>query len=221
MSSGLVRGIGSWCVGILWPHVCPRCGRQAPRGGILCEGCRNEALSRVSNPATPAGIEALACGPELTPPLRELVHGLKYNAHRRAARALVELASPSVPPDFWRSGSVLVPVPLHRNRLRERGYNQSALLADAWSRQAGISVAKDWLARMRDTGTQTKLGASERSKNLGMAFALGPGFRQDVDIYLVDDVLTTGSTLSACASVLLAGGAKSVRAVCIGWAGEA
>ena len=164
---------------------------------------------------------AVATGPELGPPLGALVHGLKYAGHRAAAAELVDLARERLPAGFCPNGAVLVPVPLHPHRERERGYNQSELLARAWSARVGVPVAKGWMRRVRETGTQTRLGSGDRRRNLDGAFEPGRGFRAGVPVVLVDDVLTTGSTLSACAAVLLAAGAPEVRALCAAWAGEA
>lgn len=180
-----------------------------------------EALTAPSRPEPPPGLEAIACGPELSPPVRALVHGLKYGSLRRAAPELVSLAADSVPAGFCPDGSVLVPVPLHPSRLRERGYNQSRLAASAWSGILGVPAADHWVERVRPTRTQTKLGSGDRRRNLAQAFAAGKALRPGVPVVLVDDVLTTGATLSACAAVLLAGGAASVRGLCLAWAGDA
>ena len=163
----------------------------------------------------------IACGPEISPPIRELLHGLKYGSLRRAAPELVSLAADSIHADFWLPGSVLVPVPLHGSRLRERGYNQSRLCALSWSRTLGVPVADHWLERVRSTETQTKLGSGDRRRNLAHAFSAGKAFKPGLPIVLVDDVLTTGATLSACAAVLLASGGPSVRGLCLAWAGDA
>lgn len=108
---------------------------------------------------------------------------------------------------------LLVPVPLHPNRLRERGYNQSALLARALAERSGIAW-QDVLVRVRDTPHQTGLGRAERLKNLDGAFALRKG--SDVTgkrILLVDDVFTTGTTLRQCAAVLHQYGAVEIHGV--------
>lgn len=107
---------------------------------------------------------------------------------------------------------LLVPVPLGRRRLRTRGYNQAALLAKALAARTGIPAREGLLARTRDTRTQTALGPTERWANVAGAFrAVVPlaGTR----VALVDDVLTTGATLAACAAALAASGAAAVGAV--------
>lgn len=188
---------------------------------MLCGICRVAAMASPSRPTCPKGMEAVACGPELTPPLRALVHALKYSGIRKAAPQLVDLAHGSLPDGFLPSDAVLVPVPLHPHRLRERGYNQSELIARQWAGRCGLPVESKWMRRTRETSTQTRLSATERATNLAGAFETTGSFRKGVPVVLVDDVLTTGSTLSACASRLLAAGAPSVRGLCVAWAGEA
>lgn len=212
---------GAWLASFVFPPVCAGCGRKADRGSDLCGRCFAAASETRSNPTAPPGIDAVACGPLVGAATRALVHGLKYEGHRRAASDLVRLAAPSIPDDFCPVGSVLVPVPVHPHRRRERGYNQSALLARHWSRILPREVREDFLVRRTDTRTQTKLDADKRRDNLAGAFQVGKGFRKEVPVVLVDDVLTTGSTLSACASALLAAGCPEVRAICVLWAGEA
>ena len=105
-----------------------------------------------------------------------------------------------------------MPVPLHPARKRERGFNQAELLALALHRHSGVPV-ENALQRTRYTTTQTQFDRSERMENLKGAFRLRRGSNvQDLRMLLVDDVLTTGSTLSECASVLKKAGALSVHA---------
>ena len=108
---------------------------------------------------------------------------------------------------------LVVPVPLHPARQRERGFNQAELLAAELRRVSGLTV-RNVLQRTRYTTTQTQFDRSERMENLRGAFRLRRGSNvQDLRMLLVDDVLTTGSTLSECASVLREAGALSVHAV--------
>jgi len=107
-------------------------------------------------------------------------------------------------------GDFLVPVPLHRKRLRERGYNQAALLARETGRITGLPVREGWLARRRDTVTQARAAsAAERRSNVREAFVC-PLELHGEGVLLIDDVCTTGATLDACASALKSAGAGPV-----------
>jgi len=171
-------------------------------------------------PVAPEGVARLVSGPRLSGPVRKLVHGLKYEGHRAAAVDLVDLllADSSIATP---AGAVLVPVPLTGARLRERGYNQAGLLAREISRRTGIPVAEGFLERRRFQGSQTRRTGEERREALGGMFGPGPRFRREAVPILVDDVLTTGATLSACAAACLYGGVPEVHAACAACAGEA
>jgi ComF family protein len=108
---------------------------------------------------------------------------------------------------------VFIPVPLAPARLRERGYNQSERLARALARRTGGRVLDAALQRTRDTVSQTQLTLGERVVNVHQAFAVPVGWRAAIRgrlLVLVDDVLTTGATLNACADALLQGGASHI-----------
>lgn len=109
-------------------------------------------------------------------------------------------------------GSDVVPVPLHRERLLERGFNQSALLARALARHGGGRFAPELLLRSRDTAQQSRLARAERRANVASAF-VAPRPLGERPLTLVDDVVTTGSTLSACADALRRAGATSIQVV--------
>lgn len=144
----------------------------------------------------------------------ELVRTLKYRQGSYMIGDLVLLfgLQPDIA-DVVRD-TVLVPVPLHAERQRSRGFNQSMVIARALSRAFGCEVQQP-LVRQRRTTTQTALGAAARRRNVKNAFALAKGARIDADksITLVDDVFTTGATLDACAAVLRSAGVPDIRFV--------
>ena len=108
---------------------------------------------------------------------------------------------------------VLIPVPLHATRLRQRGFNQSQLLAQCAGDLLGVEVMEA-LIRTRRTDAQASLGAEQRKANVAGAFAVQPNISvAGLSIVLIDDVVTTGSTLSACAKELIDAGSASIKAV--------
>lgn len=116
-------------------------------------------------------------------------------------------------------GSIVVPVPLHWTRLFRRRYNQAALLALALARETGLRAAPDLLIRRRATPSQGRLGAAARRRNVAGAFAVRPRGRDLIDgrrVLLVDDVLTTGATVDACARALKRAGADAVDVLVLG-----
>ena len=120
--------------------------------------------------------------------------------------------------DLLARSDVILPVPLHRSRLVQRRYNQSAELARGLGRRTGISVATDVLRRVRATASQVGLSGAARRANVAGAFALSPDGRRQIDgqaVLLIDDVLTSGATVNACARTLLAQGAREVNVLTV------
>lgn len=143
-------------------------------------------------------------------PAPRLVAALKDGRRRKLANLLAQLIAARVPPPPL--GVALVPVPLGRRRLADRGFNQSRLIADALERRWGRPVL-DVLVRVREEGAQRGSAAAERSRQVAGAFAMRPGARAPRHVCLVDDVHTTGATLSSCARTLARAGAEPARAV--------
>ena len=135
-------------------------------------------------------------------------HGDRTDSTPLFARWLANAAG-----DLLEDNPLLVPVPLHPSRLFARRYNQSALLCAGLARIAGLDWSADGLARRRRTRSQGRLNPTERRRNVGGAFAVTKAGKTRVSgrhVVLVDDVLTTGATVEACASALRRGGAESV-----------
>lgn len=182
---------------------CPRCALQLT--GPHCGSCLREPLPL-------AGAVAAV---DYAAPWDGLLHGLKYHGQLSAAPALglllaraVQAQTTPAPPALQ-----LVPVPLHPQRLCERGYNQSLLLAEVLGAELGHPVQSKWVQRAIDTSTQTQLTRAQRQRQLAHAFVLTPGAPvQGQHIALVDDVMTTGATMRALALLLTRHGAASVHA---------
>ena len=183
------------------PPFCARCG-GAVVAGRLCTRCQ----------ISPLQIECIRSSVYSEGVLREAVHRFKY-------RGLAALAGPlgGLMAAYWvghpMPTDVVVPVPLHAARLRERGYNQSALLARELACQVGLAVDEHTLVRHRATTPQVGLDAVQRRENVCDAFRCSGNGLVGQQVLLVDDVCTTGATLEACAMALVAGGARSVRAL--------
>jgi ComF family protein len=142
-------------------------------------------------------------------PLRKAMHSFKYNGLRDLSVPLGGILADGyaryAPP-----ADLLIPVPLHRARQRQRGFNQSLLLAQELSAHTGLPLVRDALVRWRDTRSQVELGAAQRRENVSAAFAWKGASLNGRHPLLIDDVCTTGSTLEACAAPLYAAGAATV-----------
>lgn len=149
-----------------------------------------------------------------------ILHALKYAGWAATAAAMGQrMARLAWPPDVREECTALVPVPLTAARQRERGYNQSLLLARALAPAWGRPVWEDVLMRTRTTGSQTRLTPDDRSRNVSRAFGVPTGVERRLlgaHLLLVDDVITTGATLNECATVLFGAGARIVSYVTFG-----
>lgn len=147
--------------------------------------------------------------------IRDCVHAIKYQENRGLGEFFSKRLSILVKEAGWPI-DIVIPVPLSRQRLKERGYNQSGLIARPLAARLRIACNAYGLARTLDTPSQVGLSAEERHKNVIGAFTASREIVQSKDVLLVDDVMTTGSTLGACAHALMAAGAQGVYAVTIG-----
>lgn len=148
--------------------------------------------------------------------LQAVLHRLKYQGAAFIGEELGRAVAPSLPPRLVTlSAPLIVPVPLHRSKLRERGYNQSLEIGRGIAAATGLRVAADLLLRARPTPSQTPLARAERRTNVAGAFAVrtrAPRALSRTPVLLVDDVITTGATVTECARVLRAAGAAPVFA---------
>ena len=219
--STLLRPVGR-LLDLALPPVCAGCGTE---GDAICAACLPSVATRIAlPPGTPLG---LAEGPpdpllqlEWCAPFagttRRALHALKYAGERRLAAPLGAAVA-----ERWRlagvGGEVLVPVPVHEGRRRERGYDQAALIAEAAAARLGLPW-RAAIVRTRATTAQYRLDRRHRASNVADAFSVASGDLAAVAgrwVVLVDDVVTTGATLCASARALQDAGAMAVSAVTV------
>ena len=224
-----------------FPTFCKTCGRllEEPGERVLCRVCLGEI-----NPSRAAACprcgrffegeaEAHLCGACLTDPppftlhrsgsgyrgrLKDALLLFKYRKYRPLGRDLARFLHGAHKKDegLWAGVDLVVPVPLHALRARERGYNQAAVLARELGRLQSVEVDGGVLKKVRNAPPQTSLERAGRLANVRGAYRVArPDRVRGRTLMLVDDVCTTGSTLRECAAVLTAAGAKEVRAITV------
>lgn len=185
---------------ILTPPWCMKCGKKLNSDEEFCMDCQSrEHLFDRGRALYEYGSVAPA------------IYRFKYSGRREYAECFGE-QSADLLGDFLRRihPDALIPIPLHKNRLKKRGYNQAELLARAISRKTGIPVCTDLLLRAKDTVPMKKLSYRERQNNLKKAFIIS---RNDVELdiaVLIDDIYTTGTTIDEATRVLKAAGVRKV-----------
>jgi ComF family protein len=235
--AGLLRASVRTAVDLILPPTCLACRKPLGAAGGLCAECWTKMgfidrpyCERLGTPfphdpggallspaaiAAPPAYERARAAARYSDVARDLVHLLKYGDRLDLARPLGRwMARAGV--ELLADADALVPVPLHWTRLWRRRFNQSAALAQSVSGVAGVPVVDHILARTRATPPQVGLARSERARNMQGAFVVPKHARVDVKgrkLVVIDDVLTSGATLDACARVLLRTGAARVDAL--------
>jgi ComF family protein len=205
--------------------LCGTCWRAITRlGSPWCNRCGAAPALSASFDESPRAVPDRPCAAcASTPPaydyarsaavyegeLREALHALKFAGRRALANPLGELAAEQCLGSLPDGIEALIPVPLARERERERGFNQAALLARRIGRRLQVPTRPRWLVRVRATRPQSDLSAAERRANVRGAFRASPRVTGR-HVVVIDDILTTGATLDACASALHRAGARRV-----------
>jgi ComF family protein len=223
----LRRQIADFINYLFAPGLCLACGCELDNSDSLCDCC-GERLERVPNPCRYCGqpnpIPGQVCPAcllnpprwqRLVAPLqyrgltRDYLRQLKYDEARHLAKTLCRQCLEP----FRQAASrpeVLLPVPLHRERLFERGYNQAQEIAGVWSREFGIPIERKALRRTRATPSQSGLSANQRRQNMHRAFAFRSR-REYRHVAIVDDIVTTGSTVTEITKALHRAGVEYVE----------
>lgn len=197
-SGGLICSACQDEIEFIRPPLCPMCG-QATSAPRLCPSCRR----------TPLQIHGIRAVAYLEGTLRTAIHRFKYSNMRPLAAPLGQLASEYLAQNHL-PADVIVPVPLHRQRLKERGYNQAALVANEIHKALDIPLMDNILIRVKSTIPQVGLNALERRENVKGAFDCTQSGLKGRSVLLVDDVCTTGATLEACSVALRRVGVRLV-----------
>lgn len=196
---------------LLAPPFCWACGDAAPNDEPLCRPCRSGLRWLEAVPVELGGVETWA-PVSYEGPARALVGALKFRGAVGLAAPMAAQIVAGAPASFLRQ-TALVPVPLLRARARRRGFNQAERLAAAIDRRADAGLADCLVRRGPASGRQVGRGRAERLAGIAGAVELRDGARCPADVVLVDDVVTTGATLAACAAALRAAGARRVVAL--------
>lgn len=207
---------------LLLPPSCPGCGRE---GSALCAACAQHLRRRLDEPvgvplglrsSQPAGIVQLEWCCAYSGPARACLHALKYDGELR----LVEPLAAAMAARWKRAGvggELLMPVPVHAARRRQRGFDQAELLARGVGRILGLPVVNG-LQRAARTAAQHSLDRRARAANVGHAFVVAQSGRAAVSgrwVVLIDDVVTTGATMTGCSAALYAAGATAVSGLAL------
>lgn len=186
---------------------CRKCGTKVACGMSLCSACETGGRAFDEGRAV-----FLYDGPA-----REALLKLKYSSKKEYGEFFA-YASAAVLSDWIRgiNADCIIPVPVHRERYRERGYNQAEVIAEGISKISGIPLRTDVLKRDRNTRAQKELSATERKVNLLRAFSVQNALLHNETVLLIDDIFTTGTTSEACAYTLKQkGGAGRVFVLCM------
>lgn len=209
----MFRKVIHMCLNFLFPQRCLGCGRE---NEALCRKC----LAKIDMPSLPKEGDIFSAADYGDETAKKAIWMLKYRGAKNLAEPLAELLNTRCLTKLeiknindW----LIIPIPLSKNRLKERGYNQAELIAGHLSQKIKISVCTDALMKIKNTPTQVSIkNKKERLKNLNGAFAIK---NQEVisgkNIILIDDVSTTGATLREAKKVLKLAGAKKVNALVV------
>lgn len=210
LSSSRLREIFKISLDLLFPPRCAGCSRVDT---IWCAACQNE-IDAIEYPPLKdfnddSPLRCIAATGTHEGKLQQTVLALKFEDQPELAITLGQRLSTRLETLEW-TIDMLVSVPLHTNRFRQRGYNQSQLIGEQVAELQSIPIVPDAITRELDTRSQVGLDARQRQQNMQDAFIVKPNLVQNRNILLIDDVYTTGATMTACARAAMEAGAASV-----------
>ena len=225
-------------IDLIYPPRCPICGEPAPFGLEICPECRLRLPVIEAKRCRKCG-KPIEDFDELCPDcekekhlyncglgiyiydgtMRRAISELKYKGRREYGEVFGHLIFENARSElmYW-NPDCLIPIPLHPQRARERGYNQAGIISEAVSEKSGIPTRTDILFRTMETGRMKELSAKDRTQNMIRAFAADGDCRGVKRVVLIDDIYTTGATIDAASAVLRKAGIDEIYflAVCIG-----
>lgn len=217
-SKSLFKKLTSLAIDLLFPPRCVGCGQIDT---FWCSKCQQEitGMSIEEHIEPRAPLQGIAASAWHIGKIREAVQALKYENTPALAKPLGEKLAHCLRQQDWTIDTI-VPVPLHTKRLAERGYNQAQLLAEQVAAITGTRCEANALQRVRETQSQVTISGAERLKNIQDAFAANSQLVNGQSILVIDDVYTTGSTMSACGEALISAGASLVYGLTVTAAGH-
>ncbi|MBU1066149.1 ComF family protein [bacterium] len=207
---------------LLFPAICIVCDQRIDEPNtVVCHNCWSDlkvlSTDIVKMKQIPEQLDTILPVFEFNDTIQKIIHGLKYSGYKSSGVHLGRLMAAQLPQDFLVKDTVLMPVPLHPLKKRERGYNQSMYIARGIAEISGNIIRDNVLNRVKNTVTQTHLDAHERHANMQNAFAVNRSCDLSgiYSIVLIDDVFTTGATMNAAATVLKSRGVASIRGLTV------
>ena len=208
--SNRLRNLFDLGLDLLFPPRCAGCNRVDT---VWCATCQAEIdlvdFPAPTSPGTESALDFIAATGPHKGKLQQAIWSLKFENERKLAAILAQRLNNRLNTLNW-TIDMVVGVPLHTNRLQERGYNQSQLMAQELASLQGLPIVTDAIIRRIDTRSQVGLDAVQRQENMQNAFVARQDLVHDKTILLIDDVYTTGATLKACAAAALDAGAAAV-----------
>lgn len=196
---------------LLFPDRCVVCKRV---GDLLCSACCRSLAPYPFTQERISGLDAMHIAFVFEGVIRPAIHHLKYYKKRRIGHLLGDILG-----DYCKaeqlSGDAVIPVPLHHKRKQERGFNQSELLAERVAQLNGLPLLLNKVERVRYTEQQAHLDAAARRRNMQNAFRWKGTQAAPKRVLLIDDVLTTGATMAACAEALRLAGSQEIKGVAL------